>query len=120
MELPEHTHKTAQDIKHPVSGEHGEDGVALCPSGGEGSGGAELLLCIPVGKVVAGSQPQPVSVVNHIIADKPPSADQEAESRNHKPPFQPVFPVNLLFTVGQAAQGKDKNAAEQKAVSVQI
>lgn len=102
MELPEHTHKTAQDIKHPVSGEHGEDGVALCPSGGEGSGGAELLLCVPVGKVVAGSQPQPVSVVNHIIADKPPSADQEAESRNHKPRFSQYFQsICFLLSVRQ-------------------
>lgn len=34
LELAKHTYKTAEDVEHPVPGEHGQDCVSLCPSGG--------------------------------------------------------------------------------------
>lgn len=120
MELAKYPHKAAEDPDHPGAGEHGKDRVALRSSGGEGCGGPELLLRIAVCKIIAGGKSQPVTVVDHIVAYKPPAADKKAGCGNQNTPFQPVFPVNLFLIGGQAAQGKDKDAAEQETVSVQV
>ena len=69
---------------------------------------------------VRGPLPQKISVIDHIIPDKPPADQSEYDSRHGKAPGKEKFPIPSLLPAHQRGSREKEHAAQGKAIGVVI